>query len=163
MADLTVREQQIVRLVGLGLSGHCIATTLGIALLTVRKHRSNIATKLGLSNTARLAAHCVQTLCPERTDCADANTFPATTRARQAALPASMRTGDSAGLRMKNADLHPREIEVVRLVAQGLTSKEIAKALEISPRTVSKHRQNIMRKLHIHHVVELMHIDQHFY
>jgi DNA-binding NarL/FixJ family response regulator len=39
---------------------------------------------------------------------------------------------------------------VLRLVAAGLTSKQIARKLNISPRTVSKHRENMMRKLELH-------------
>jgi DNA-binding CsgD family transcriptional regulator len=52
--------------------------------------------------------------------------------------------------------LRPREIEVVRLVADGLTSKEIARGLGISPLTVRKHRENAMRKLGTHNMAELM-------
>ncbi len=43
--------------------------------------------------------------------------------------------------------LTPREWEVVRLLAQGLTSKEIAEALSISKKAVDFHRGNIRRKL----------------
>jgi DNA-binding CsgD family transcriptional regulator len=54
--------------------------------------------------------------------------------------------------------LRPREIEVVRLVADGLTSKEIARRLRISPLTVRKHRENAMRRLGVHSMAELMRI-----
>lgn len=40
-----------------------------------------------------------------------------------------------------------REVEVVRLVAEGRTNREIATTLEISPRTVHRHLGNILRKL----------------
>lgn len=43
--------------------------------------------------------------------------------------------------------LTPREIEVLERVGQGYTSKEAAKLLSISPNTVSKHRENIRKKL----------------
>ncbi|WP_335340731.1 helix-turn-helix transcriptional regulator [Paraburkholderia caribensis] len=56
------------------------------------------------------------------------------------------------------ATLGKREIDVLRLVAAGLTSKEIGKKLKISPRTVSKHRENLMRKLQIHDMAGLMRI-----
>lgn len=42
--------------------------------------------------------------------------------------------------------LTDRESEISRLVANGLTSKEIARTLEISPATVNAHRRNIMMK-----------------
>jgi DNA-binding CsgD family transcriptional regulator len=56
--------------------------------------------------------------------------------------------------------LRPRELEVVRLVCDGLTSKEIARRLRISPLTVRKHRENAMRTLAVHSMAELMDIAQ---
>lgn len=53
--------------------------------------------------------------------------------------------------------LTPREREVVRLVAAGKTSKQAAKTLGISAKTANAHRANVMRKLGIHSVVELVH------
>ena len=49
----------------------------------------------------------------------------------------------------------PREREVLKLVAEGYTSKEIAQMLCISPKTVERHRSNIMGKLDLHNVSEL--------
>ncbi|HEV8307303.1 MAG TPA: LuxR C-terminal-related transcriptional regulator [Methylomirabilota bacterium] len=46
----------------------------------------------------------------------------------------------------KERDLTPRENEVLRLVAEGWTSKEIASHLGISPKTVEVFRQNLLRK-----------------
>ncbi|MBI2060839.1 MAG: response regulator transcription factor [Nitrospirae bacterium] len=51
--------------------------------------------------------------------------------------------------------LTPREREVLQLIAEGLSNKEIAKELSISVKTVEKHRQRIMDKLNIHSVVGL--------
>jgi len=51
--------------------------------------------------------------------------------------------------------LTEREREVLRLVARGLTSKEIAAELGISMRTVDSHRSNIMRKLDVRSVARL--------
>jgi two-component system response regulator NreC len=44
-------------------------------------------------------------------------------------------------------DLTPREVEVLRLIALGHTSVEIAAKLHISPRTVESHRARIHNKL----------------
>ena len=49
-----------------------------------------------------------------------------------------------------------REQEVMRLVAQGLSSKEIAAKLFISPKTVENHRTKITEKLEIGSIVELV-------
>jgi DNA-binding NarL/FixJ family response regulator len=52
-------------------------------------------------------------------------------------------------------ELGKREREVVQLLAEGKTSKEIAYMLDISTRTVEAHRRNITQKLDIHSVAEL--------
>jgi DNA-binding NarL/FixJ family response regulator len=52
--------------------------------------------------------------------------------------------------------LTPREQEVLQLVAEGLSSKEIAAELHISVRTVDTHRENIMSKLDIRSVAGLV-------
>ncbi len=61
--------------------------------------------------------------------------------------------------RITNADygtLTPREQEVMRLLAEGLSSKEVASKLFISPKTVENHRSNIMKKLGLHSTIELI-------
>ncbi|MFO1460501.1 MAG: response regulator transcription factor [Verrucomicrobiota bacterium] len=45
--------------------------------------------------------------------------------------------------------LTPSERRILRLIAEDRTTKEIAEALEISPRTVETHRQNMSHKLHL--------------
>ena len=52
--------------------------------------------------------------------------------------------------------LTPREIEVARLVSEGLSSKEVASQLNLSVRTVEKHRANIMDKLGVREVASLV-------
>jgi two-component system response regulator NreC len=54
------------------------------------------------------------------------------------------------------SELTPREIEVLRLVAEGHTNQEIAGRLQLSRKTVDTHRTNLMRKLGIHDVTELV-------
>lgn len=51
--------------------------------------------------------------------------------------------------------LTPREKQVLKLVAEGYKTKEIAAILCISVKTVAKHRANIMRKLDLHSAAEL--------
>ena len=52
--------------------------------------------------------------------------------------------------------LSAREREIVQLVAEGKSSKEVAVALGISVKTAETHRSNIMRKLEMHSVSELV-------
>jgi DNA-binding NarL/FixJ family response regulator len=51
--------------------------------------------------------------------------------------------------------LTPRELEVLKLIAEAYTSKDIAKTLFISIKTVERHRQNILDKLGMRDRVEL--------
>ncbi len=63
-------------------------------------------------------------------------------------------TGDNALPRPPR--LSAREREIVQLLAEGHTSKEIASRLGIAFKTVDAHRSNIMRRLNIHAVADLV-------
>jgi DNA-binding NarL/FixJ family response regulator len=52
--------------------------------------------------------------------------------------------------------LTSREREIVQLLAEGKSSKEVASSLNISVKTAETHRANIMRKLQLHTVAELV-------
>lgn len=54
-----------------------------------------------------------------------------------------------------NEVLTPRELEVLKLIAEAHTTKEIAELLVISPKTVERHRANILDKLGMRDRVEL--------
>ena len=51
--------------------------------------------------------------------------------------------------------LTARELEVLQLIAQGFTNREMAVKLDISIKTIEKHRQQVMNKLNIHEVAGL--------
>ena len=70
---------------------------------------------------------------------------------RMTGVPA---VGEAAGAAALET-LTPRELDVLRGVANGLTNKAIAGDLGISPRTVEAHRESLMRKLQIHSVAGL--------
>ena len=53
-------------------------------------------------------------------------------------------------------ELTPREMEVLELLAGGYSNDEIAEHLVISPHTVARHRENLMRKLGLHSKSELV-------
>jgi DNA-binding NarL/FixJ family response regulator len=55
----------------------------------------------------------------------------------------------------KPSDLTSREMEVLQLIAEGNANKQIAAELNISIKTVEKHRQQVMNKLHIHDIASL--------
>ncbi|MCF4996605.1 hypothetical protein GIW70_13135 [Pseudomonas syringae] len=105
-----------------------IAATLSIATLTVRKHRCNILSKFDLHSTAQLVAFAIARLL-QRGDAQD-----------QKAL----------------SPLTVSQREVVECLAKGLTSKEIARCLNISPATVRKHRENAMKCVQVTRMAALM-------
>ena len=53
------------------------------------------------------------------------------------------------------AELSEREREVVRLISEGRTTREIGEALNLSENTIHTHRQHIMHKLDKHSIAEL--------
>ena len=55
-----------------------------------------------------------------------------------------------------SSDLTEREQEVLTYLAEGANNSEIAASLVISPKTVARHRENIMRKLNLHSRAELV-------
>lgn len=61
--------------------------------------------------------------------------------------------GRNRGARLQA--LSAREIEVLKLIADGVGNKQIAVRLGVSPRTVETHRERIMRKLDLHSVAAL--------
>jgi DNA-binding NarL/FixJ family response regulator len=58
-------------------------------------------------------------------------------------------------LRLGPSELSKRELEILELVARGLTTKEITTKLFVSEATIKTHRYNLMRKLDIHDVAGL--------
>lgn len=56
----------------------------------------------------------------------------------------------------RNRGLTARQLEVLSLVAEGLTNQKVAERLRLSPRTVDRHLENMMRRLKMHTRVELV-------
>ena len=69
--------------------------------------------------------------------------------------PPTIRTLMRAHLDDVESPLTPREREVVKLIAEGLTSEEIGEQLFISKKTVDRHRENVLEKLGMRNRVEL--------
>jgi DNA-binding NarL/FixJ family response regulator len=70
---------------------------------------------------------------------------------------ALIRTPEEGVAGSSSGKLSEREREVMRLLAEGKINKEVATALALSVRTVETHRANIMRKLELTSIVELVH------
>ncbi|WP_235025588.1 response regulator transcription factor [Caballeronia terrestris] len=124
--ELTPRQQEILKLVTRGISNKVIADQLGISVDTVRRHGARIKHKKATSTTSSIACqHLWQDL----------------DHALASFLPERL--------------LSPAEIRVVALLCRGLSSKEIARALGISSRTVDKHREHVLHKLGMHSTRQL--------
>jgi two-component system response regulator NreC len=66
-------------------------------------------------------------------------------------------TGEPDSLAIsKIATLSERELEIIQFLCIGLSNKQIAEKLYISPKTIDNHRTNIMHKLDVHNIVELV-------
>lgn len=63
---------------------------------------------------------------------------------------------NQAMIMKKTNPLTDRENEVLRLIAQGSTSKEIGRQLGISSKTAEAHRNNIKKKLHANTIADLV-------
>jgi len=61
-------------------------------------------------------------------------------------------TGEGGAAESSWEILTKREREVIKLIAEGHKTKEIAEYLSLSPKTIEKHRTNLMKKLDLHSV-----------
>lgn len=77
-----------------------------------------------------------------------------TTRVAQMVLDGYLRPGVESTRPVRSV-LTPREREVIQLLAEGKTSKEVATTLNLSVKTAETHRTNLMRKLDLHSVADL--------
>ena len=77
-----------------------------------------------------------------------------TTRVAQLVLEGYLHPS-AEGSRDFRSALTPREREVIQLLAEGKTTKEVATTLNLSVKTAETHRTNLMRKLDLHSVVDL--------
>jgi DNA-binding NarL/FixJ family response regulator len=78
-----------------------------------------------------------------------------TPRVGQMVLEAYLKGGDTRA-EAALPTLTPREREIVQLLAEGKSTKEVASVLNLSVKTAETHRSNIMRKLKLHSVGELV-------
>lgn len=71
-------------------------------------------------------------------------------------LDGYMQLSDMSDVRAAGEAVTPREREIIQLIAEGHSSKEIAVSLGVANKTVEAHRANIMRKLRLHSVSDLV-------
>ena len=79
-----------------------------------------------------------------------------TSRVSEMVLHGYLRGGGEALRESPRSRLTPRERQIVQLLAEGKSNKEISGALGISVKTAEAHRSNIMRKLDLHSISDLV-------
>jgi DNA-binding NarL/FixJ family response regulator len=75
---------------------------------------------------------------------------------RVSAAASRVAPSDTVGVEQPGRRLTPREREILQLLAEGKSNKEIATYLKISVKTAETHRANIMLKLNFHSVTDLV-------
>ena len=68
----------------------------------------------------------------------------------------SLVSGGSIAVKRRPEDLTPREQEILQLVWAGLTNRTIAEQLHISIKTAEAHRANMMKKLRVSNIAQLL-------
>jgi DNA-binding NarL/FixJ family response regulator len=144
---LTPRETEVLKFVAEGLTNEQTALQMKVSVKTVQKHRQSLMNKLNLHHTAGLAGYAFSR-----------KVLFAEDFHRMLASRFNGRCGQSAIARnstQPGKEITPREEQVLKLLAEGLVNKQIASELNISIKTVSNHRLDIMKRLGIHHVAGL--------
>jgi DNA-binding NarL/FixJ family response regulator len=145
--DIAILDMSMPQLNGLDAARQIIATAPGTRVMMLTAHDSEQLVREVLdagahgyllkSDAGRLLVTALEALLDERP-------FFTTKVARMLVEGYLHRRDASATESMR---LSPRERHIVQLLAEGKSNKEVARALEISVKTVETHRSNIMRKM----------------
>lgn len=84
------------------------------------------------------------------------NYFSMEVASRMMSIINGKKTEEEFVIENNDAQLTKREFEVIKLIAEGFTSQDIADRLFISPRTVDTHRRNLLQKLNVKNTAELI-------
>ena len=117
-STLTEREQEVLSLIGEGLSTKEIAGKLDIAAATVESHRSHLIEKLEVKSTKDLVKYAI-----------------------------THGLVKSSPLQVTQAKLTRREKQILGVIGEGLTTKEICEKLSMRSYTVEFHRRNLINKI----------------
>ena len=79
-----------------------------------------------------------------------------TSKVTEFVLEGFMRKSETAGDATPREASTPREREIIQLLAEGHSNKEVASTLGVSVKTIEAHRANIMRKLHLRSISDLV-------
>jgi DNA-binding NarL/FixJ family response regulator len=153
--DLVLLDIGMPSLNGLDATRQILAATPGVRVLILTMHDSEQVVREVLaagavgfllkSDAGRDLVAAVEALQQRRTFF--------TTKVAQLVLEGYLHPGPDSD--HQRSVLTPREREVIQLLAEGKTTKEVATVLNLSVKTAETHRTNLMRKLDLHSVVDL--------
>lgn len=153
--DLAVLDVSMPRMTGLQVARelHKIKPQLRVVLLSMHENQQYVSEALRAGARGYvLKSAANQTLIEACRSALRGATF----EHPHAAPPVRCRPGDNAiGNALRLGPLTPREEDIVKLIAEGHTSDEIAQMLVISSKTVDRHRANVFEKLKLRNRVQL--------
>ena len=154
--DIALLDIGMPNLNGLDAARQILATSPAIRILILTMHDAEQVVREVLAAGARgfvLKSDAARDLVAAVDALQHRRTF-FTTRVTQMVLNGYLHQ-EKESLPLAKAVLTPREREVIQLLAEGKTSKEVAVALKLSVKTAETHRTNLMRKLDLHSVADL--------
>jgi DNA-binding NarL/FixJ family response regulator len=150
--DVVVMDLQLPELSGVAATGRLISTLPGIRVLVLSAsgEADDVleAVKAGATGYLVKSASAAELLAAVRRTAAGEATF--TPGLAGLLLGEYRRLATGPATTPERPELTDRETEVLRLVAKGLTAKQVAERLVLSHRTVQNHVQNAMGKLQVH-------------
>lgn len=158
--DLVVLDISMPELNGLEAARHILRAVPRVEVLMLTMHESEEMAREALAAGVRgyvLKSDAARQLLAAVEALAEHKPY-FTPRVSQMVLNGYMRASEAAKPgRLSRSLLTSRERELVQLLAEGRSNKEAAASLGISVKTVETHRGNVMRKLGMHSVADLVH------
>lgn len=147
--DLMLMEITLPRLSGLEVTRRLLKNRLSLSVLILSMHdsQSQVEEALRAGASGFLSKTCSSDELMQAIDAVRAGRRYLSAAATQHVV--NTITGDGPASRLGTGNLTSREREVLQLIAEGCSNKEIATGLNLSIRTVESHRSNLMAKLGI--------------
>lgn len=154
--DLVLMDLSMPGLTGLEATARLVKAWPKMRILVLSMHQNEEYVRQAMRSGAR--AYLLKDAAPEELDVAIkavlcGQTYISSAVARSVVGGIARNSGEVLPAEVQ---LTPRQTEVLRLVVEGLSSKEIARRLDVSVKTVDSHRTGLMKQLDIHEVTGLV-------